>query len=69
MKNNVGGAANISSKTIKSLNDFINKPLAHVCNNCFEKGICPDHFKKAVITRVYKNAKKCNPLNYKLILI
>lgn len=56
--NSSPGLDGITSKIIKDCHQHIIKPLVHIINLIFEKGIVPNHFKISVITPIHKTG--CN---------
>lgn len=55
LKNNSSpGHDGIGIKAIKAANMFIAKPLAHICNICFESGVFPSCLKIAIIIPLFK---------------
>ena len=67
MKNKSGGIDNISVKTIKTISDYIVKPLTYIFNKCMEKLVWPDSLKKAEVIPIYKAEDKRKIENYRPI--
>lgn len=51
----------ISSKVLKALSDVVSVPLTHLINTNIRTGICPMHFKTAIVKPIYKGGddEKC----------
>lgn len=68
LKNNKApGIDGITVKILKMCNVYIAGPIAHIINECFRTGICPKHFKLAVVVPIYKAGKECEISNYRPI--
>ena len=67
--NKTTGPDNISSKCLKNINYLVCDILCLIINNCFDKGICPNAFKKADIVPLYKNGDRKIVNNYRPISI
>lgn len=68
LKNNSApGHDKITTKTLKSITEYIRTPLAYIINLIFEKAECPSHFKEAIITPIFKSGTKNETINYRPI--
>jgi hypothetical protein len=68
--NSSSGHDNISSNTLKKVNNFVSSPLSHIFNLSLEHGIFPDVLKKAVVTPIYKGGTDTiNINNYRPISV
>ena len=54
---------------LKQCRDYIVKPLVHICNLPFQRGIFPDQMKIAKIKPLHKNGDKHNMQNYRPISV
>jgi hypothetical protein len=65
--NKSSGPDNIAPKLLKQFQPHISKPLTYIINKSFSTGMCPMHFKRAVIIPVFKNGDKAKVVNYRPI--
>ena len=57
----------ISSNFLKKIIFNIAKPLHHILQQSFEKGIVPSQLKIAKVIPIFKNGDRCNMDNYRPI--
>lgn len=68
LKNNVApGIDKITNNLLKSIIQYISKPIVHVLNLCLTQGIFPDVMKQAVVVPIHKSGKKNDMNNYRPI--
>lgn len=65
--NTAPGFDKISPLLLKNIVNFILKPLLHILNNCFLKGICPSYFKISNVKPLFKNGDRTDCTNYRPI--
>ena len=65
--NSAGGLDGFDSKLLKFIKSEISKPLTHIFNLSFIKGIFPDQLKKAIIRPLFKGGDKHLIENYRPI--
>jgi len=63
------GCDEIPMLVLKQCRDYIVKPLVHICNLSFQRGIFPDQMKIAKIKPLHKNGDKHNMQNYRPISV
>ncbi|XP_072931145.1 uncharacterized protein [Epargyreus clarus] len=63
------GSDNIPNSFIKRASHILTPILCHIYNLCFEKGIFPSVFKKAIVTPIYKSGNKEDVNNYRPISV
>ena len=55
--NSAPGFDEITSLTIKNILPFLAKPICNLINLIFEKGVCPEHFKTAIVKPIFKKGE------------
>jgi hypothetical protein len=61
------GFDSISSNLLLQISNYVVKPLTHLINLNFEKGIFPTIYKKAIICPIYKAGDERELHNYRPI--
>ena len=61
------GIDGLSNKLVKLIIPVIAKPLTHIFNKSFVKGIFPDVYKIAKVIPIFKSGDKNHPINYRPI--
>lgn len=67
--NTAPGYDGISVKIIKTLAEYIAKPLCILINAIFATGICPSNFKITIVKPVFKSGEKNKVINYRPVSI
>lgn len=65
--NKASGIDGITVKVLHAIADDIAGVLAHIINLSIEQGVCPDHFKVALIIPLYKKGDRRECTNYRPI--
>ena len=67
MKKKAGGVDNISATTIKTISEYVIKPLEHIFNLSIQQAIWPKALKQADIVPIYKSGDNSAISNYRPI--
>ena len=63
------GIDNISTKTLKEINNIISPLLTILINECLDSGVFPDSLKNSKIIPIFKGGDKYNKSNYRPIAL
>lgn len=67
--NSSSGIDNISTKTIKCIQNLITREMTDSINECLQNGTFPETLKVAKVTPIYKSSTKSDPGNYRPISV
>ena len=69
LNNTTYGINNISTKLLKSIQDFIAVPLCELINSSFSTGVFPNILKRACVTPIFKNGDRNMINNFRPISV
>ncbi|XP_046973307.1 uncharacterized protein LOC124539974 [Vanessa cardui] len=67
--NSSSGIDNITTKSLKCINNLVCEDLSHCINKCIKEGVFPDSLKIAKVSPIHKSGGKTDPGNYRPISV